>query len=145
VSGHIDTPPPAEVVFHDSLAALVTDSGRYAPNPSYNYSTLECNNTFCHGNWRLRKDSQDPDIQFVFTDSIMRGAAYSPKWTGGSAEAECGTCHGLPPAGHLHYAVTRCNACHGDVIDPTGHIQNKSKHMNGRINLIDGFGGELKF
>lgn len=32
-----------------------------------------------------------------------------PRWTGGPAEAACGTCHGAPPADH---AWDRCETCH---------------------------------
>jgi len=137
--GHLGT-LPAEVVFNDTLARLTTGGGTSVPKPSYDPSTLKCSNTFCHGNWKVRKATSTS--QFVFADSVMVGANDSPAWTGGSAAATCGTCHGIPPKGHLALAVSSCGTCHVGVVDNNGHIVDKTKHGNGKINV---FGQEYAF
>ena len=80
--------------------------------------------------------------QFLFTDSVMVGAKYAPMWTGGTSEATCGSCHGLPPVGHTPAPLTGCTACHADVVNSSGTIIDKTKHINGKINA---FGVELSF
>ena len=138
-AGHIDSPFNVTVAFNDTLAKLVSADGVY--NPQYQKSILKCDNTFCHGNWKMRKLSSTR--QFAYADSIMVGAKYSPLWTGGSDEAACGlTCHLLPPAGHLSATITTCYGCHSGVIDNTGLIIDRSKHINGKINV---FGSESEF
>jgi DnaJ-class molecular chaperone len=145
VSGHVDSPLPVEVLFNDSLAGLPSGDGTLVPNPSYNTSNNKCDNTFCHGNWRLKKDSAPTNLKFAYTDSVMVGLNSSPLWTGTSSEVACGTCHGLPPQGHLGASVVACVSCHGDVTDNTGKIVNKAKHINGKIDLTSGFGGQRNF
>ncbi|MBI5476789.1 MAG: hypothetical protein HY964_08655 [Ignavibacteriales bacterium] len=138
-AGHIDSPFNVTVAFNDTLAKLITADGSY--NPQYQKSTLKCDNTFCHGNWKLRKTSSA--LQFAYTDSVMVGSKYSPAWTGGSSESLCGTtCHTLPPTGHISATLTGCFACHSGVIDGTGAIIDSSKHVNGKINV---FGSESNF
>lgn len=135
-SGHLGT-LPAEVVFNDTLARLTTGGGTAVPKPSYDSSTLKCSDTFCHGSWKLRKATSAS--QFIYVDSVMVGGNDSPSWTGGAA---CGSCHGIPPKGHLVLAVSSCGTCHVGVIDNNGQIVDKTKHMNGKINA---FGQEYAF
>lgn len=137
--GHLGT-LPAEVVFNDTLARLTTANGTYVPNPSYNAATLKCNNTFCHGNFVLRKATSSS--QFIYVDTVMVGANSSPSWTAGSAAVACGSCHGIPPKGHLALDLSSCGTCHIGVVDNSGHITDKTKHMNGKINV---FGQEYSF
>ncbi|MBI3195733.1 MAG: hypothetical protein HYZ34_14895 [Ignavibacteriae bacterium] len=145
MTGHIDSPLPVEVMFHDSLAGLVSGDGTLVPNPTYSFTNNKCSNTFCHGNWKLRKDSAPSNLKFAYTDSVMVGLNSLPLWIGTSSEVACGTCHGLPPQGHLGASVVACVSCHGDVTDNTGKIVNKSKHINGKIDLTTGFGGQRNF
>jgi hypothetical protein len=141
--GHLGA-PPAEVAFNDTLARLITGDGTLKPNPSYDAVAGKCGNTFCHGNWKLRKATSPND--FAFTDSVMVGGKYSPSWTGGAGAAACGsTCHANPPVGHSPFPITACVNCHGDVVDGTGRIANKAKHINGKINMTGTFGGEQTF
>jgi hypothetical protein len=139
--GHLGT-LPAEVVFNDTLARLKTGSGTNIPNPTYDPSTLKCNNTFCHGNWKLKKATATSQNQFIYTDSVMVGANFSPVWTGGSTQAACGSCHGIPPQGHLALPVSTCGQCHAGIVSSDGQITDKAKHMNGKINV---FGQEYSF
>ncbi len=135
--GHLGSGPPAEVVFTDILARLITGDGTLVPSPAYNASSLACGGTYCHGTWKLRKEtSQWP---FAYSDSVMVGLDFAPMWTGGSSQAACGTCHGLPPEGHNAATITGCGVCHASVVNSAGVIIDKTKHINGKINV---FGSE---
>jgi predicted CxxxxCH...CXXCH cytochrome family protein len=138
-AGHLGT-LPAEVMFSDTLARLMSGNGSLVPNPSYDPATLKCSNSFCHGNWKIRKATSQS--QFAYADSVMVGANFAPAWTGGSAAAACGTCHGLPPKGHIVLAISSCGTCHVGVVDNNAQIVDKSKHINGKINV---FGQEYAF
>jgi predicted CxxxxCH...CXXCH cytochrome family protein len=130
-AGHLGS-APAEVVINAPLAKIA--SGGIVPAPTYDSQTLHCSGTYCHGNWRLRKStSTNPSF---YTDSIMVGANYSVQWNGGAAEKACGTCHGLPPTGHTNFALSACVNCHSGVVDNTGTIIDKAKHLNGKINVF---------
>jgi predicted CxxxxCH...CXXCH cytochrome family protein len=61
----------------------------------------------------------------------------TPSWSGGSADAACGSCHGIPPANH---ANTKCGQCHGRVADDGAHIVDRSLHADGRVSLGDDSG-----
>jgi predicted CxxxxCH...CXXCH cytochrome family protein len=137
----MDSPSPAEVPMTSALAR--TASGGQTPAPAYDHQTGKCANTFCHGAWQLQRSaSPNPG---VYTAAVMEGARYAPAWNGGAAEAACGTCHGLPPKGHIDVPITSCAGCHGDVTDERGAIFNKAKHMNGKINLTSSLGGDVNF
>ena len=133
-SGHLGA-LPAEVIFAGAIAPMVTGSGTFVPKPSYNATTLKCNNTFCHGNWQLRKATSSS--QFAYSDSVMVGLNYSPAWTNGSADAACGSCHGLPPKGHIAVPLSTCGSCHFGIVSTDGKIIDKVKHINGKINVFD--------
>lgn len=139
-SGHIDTTPGAEAVFNGPLATVVSGNGTRVPTPSYDVATMKCNNTFCHGNFETRRSTTLPQFQFAYMapDTAMLGANFSPLWTGGSAEAECGTCHGLPPSGHVGpLPRTTCgnSGCHPGVVNAAGNIADPTKHINGKKNV----------
>ena len=123
----------AEVLFNGSLAKHPT---AVTPNPAYDLATNKCSDTYCHGNWRLRASAALPSHSFIYTDSVMVGANFSPKWNGGSAEAACGTCHGMPPAGHDD-SDTNCGDCHSTVVDAADNhkIIDKTKHINGQVDV----------
>ena len=133
--GHLGSDIRAEVVFNDTLARLPSRDGELVPNPSYDYASFTCSNTYCHGNWVLRKATSLS--QFEYTDSIMVGANASVVWTGGSTEAQCGSCHGLPPTGHAAATLATCQNCHLGVVDGTGAIIDPTKHINGVINVFN--------
>src|SRR5581483_2586087 len=63
----------------------------------------QCNNTYCHG-------------------------SATPRWYNGPGEAQCGSCHGVPPANH---ANSQCAECH--PTDP-------AKHVDGTVQIGDGSG-----
>lgn len=64
-------------------------------------ATGTCRNGYCHGDAR-------------------------PVWTGGPAQAACGSCHGNPPASHVQ---TECASCHP-----------LSKHVDGKVDIGNGNG-----
>jgi predicted CxxxxCH...CXXCH cytochrome family protein len=128
------------VAFNDTLASLKTAKGSFATIPSYNSSTLKCSNTYCHGSWKIRKATST--TPYVYTDSVMAGANFSPSWTGGASNASCGSCHGLPPTGHVDVALSTCGSCHLGIVGSDGKITDKTKHVNGKVNV---FGQEYAF
>ncbi len=130
-SGHINTQGPAQVAITAALA--IVSSGGVTPTPTYDAQSMRCSDTYCHGNWRLRKSSSQ--YPFVYTDSVITGANYSVQWTGGALETACGTCHGLPPSGHLSQGITtsNCTSCHY-LTNQNGPLD-KSTHINGKIEL----------
>ena len=139
-SGHI-TGLGAEVVFNDMLANLPTGDGIYVPsNLAYDRTLTQCQNIYCHGNWVARKASS-PN-QFGYADSVIVGNKASPVWVGGSAEAFCGSCHGIPPTGHIAATLNSCVNCHPGVVNGQGSIVDQTKHINGKINV---FGQERSF
>jgi predicted CxxxxCH...CXXCH cytochrome family protein len=131
-SGHIDmTNSGTQVIFNGILAK--TPTGNIVPNPDFNTSTLRCQNTYCHGN---------------FTNGNQTNAPLWNDTTG--AQAACGTCHGdvtqTDPAlrarpkssanGGTHPQSTACWACHREVIDRNLNFIDKSKHINGVIDVV---------
>jgi hypothetical protein len=71
----------------------------------------------------------------------MTGDNASPEWTDPDA-VFCGSCHGLPPTGHNPFELDACANCHSSVVDATGSIIDKTKHVNGLLNV---FGQEFPF
>jgi predicted CxxxxCH...CXXCH cytochrome family protein len=131
-AGHIDSNNRAELIF-GALAKLPTEGGSRIPNVSYNFTNNTCSNSYCHGNWGLLK-AQSTYV-FIYAADKMEGSAAAPKWTD-AATAACGTCHGLPPTGHNPYELTTCATCHLGVIDVNGVIVDKTKHVNGKVNVF---------
>jgi hypothetical protein len=139
--GHLGSGPPAEIVFSGTLAALPTANGAFIPLPAYDAGALKCSDTYCHGSWRVSKASAPAGRQFAYLDSLMTGAGFAPVWNQSAGQAACGSCHGLPPAGHLGstspvFPINSCSGCHYDV-DINGNIIDPAKHINGKINYKD--------
>jgi len=108
-----------------------------AENASYDYSSGSCSNTYCHGNFEFLKDSADATNRFAYTADKMTGLNKTVTWTKvGQGEAVCGSCHGLPPEGHISQGITlnTCYQCHQGVVDENGNILDKEKHINGEKN-----------
>lgn len=127
-AGHLDSTAPAEV--------FPVDNGGLAwafnAMPVYDASNATCT-SYCHGSG----DFGHPDT--------AAGLNRSPSWTGGSTQAACGTCHGLPPVdgtfGHSLAATTACETCHGGTVSADGGLIFStqpdggltSKHIDGKI------------
>ena len=100
-----------------------------------------CTTTYCHGSNMPKGDTT--------------GTARSPQWSNaalmtGSPGADCGTCHGNPPASvasshNGKTATTSCVTCHSMVVDVTGKIINKSLHMNGLVEVVADCNGCHKY
>lgn len=139
--GHVDTDLPAEIIFADSLAGYKTPADK---KPSYSASTISCSNTYCHGNFTFYRDSAATARRYAYTSDKMVGANRTVKWNKvDGSEIACGTCHGKTanpndpsPEGHLSSSLTACVFCHAGVVDNTGKIIDKTKHINGKVNAL---------
>ena len=124
--GHIDSDLPADLTFS---GMAVTDGAA----PAYNSTTISCSNTYCHGNWSLAQAQSN--FSAFYSATTMQGNAEAPGWTD-PATGECGTCHALPPTGHNPFPLTACANCHSGVVDGNGNIIDKTKHVNGMVNVF---------
>jgi hypothetical protein len=110
-----------------------------ASNAAYNQNNATCSNTYCHGNFSFYKDSAASENQFAFTSNAMTGNNVTVTWNKvDGTQAPCGSCHDLPPKGHIGYQqlpIDECVVCHQGVVDEAGHIIDKSKHINGKVNV----------
>lgn len=126
-AGHLDNTPHAEI----NLKGLAGTLGVYDAN------ALTCANVYCHGNFTFYRDSAAAANRFAYTAATMTGLNKTVTWNKvGMDEAACGTCHGLPPAGHIASTLTACANCHIGVVDNTGKIIDKVKHVNGIPNVF---------
>ncbi len=124
--GHLDSAGPAEVTFDGGIGSS------FGAVAVYDASNATCAN-YCHGGG----DFGHPDT--------APGLLRLPSWTGGSAQAACGTCHGLPPqdgtAGHLAAVSLACAACHSGTVGADGGLLFStgpdggltSKHLDGKL------------
>ena len=129
--GHIDDTPHAEVNFSN----LATFDGQSAT--AYNSDASSCANVYCHGGFEFKKDeSQYP---WAYTEDAISGNNPTLYWNVGNAgQTVCGSCHGLPPAGHI--TAQTCDGCHAGVVDANFNIINKYLHINGKVDV---FGTQL--
>jgi predicted CxxxxCH...CXXCH cytochrome family protein len=77
-----------------------------------------CKNVYCHGD--------------TFHDGNAK--LTQPDWSGGSASAACGTCHGIPPSSHTR---TNCAECHPKVADSNYNLVAGGPHVDGKVSLGD--------
>lgn len=127
--GHIDNNGKAEVLFLTNKTAIGSAAG------TYDFTTSKCSNTYCHGNFELSKSASQ--YQFIFTADKMSGLKKQVTWNQvDGTQTACGSCHGLPPAGHTAYSINTCSVCHQGVVDNKGKIINASMHMNGKVNVF---------
>lgn len=131
-AGHLDGNLPAEINFK-GLAIF-----NAASNANYNFSNLTCTNVYCHGNFEYQKDSASVSNQFVYSGTKIEGNKRSVVWNKvDGSEAACGTCHGLPPVGHVDFGgLSTCANCHVGVVNSQGQIIDKTKHINGVKNVF---------
>jgi predicted CxxxxCH...CXXCH cytochrome family protein len=119
--------PPAQIVQFGTLAT----TGGAAPtwNSTDKTTNTTCSSVYCHGN-------------FTF-GSVTGTTTNAPDWTQGSTQATCGSCHGLPPTGHVALPGTvtaaTCNGCHPGTVASDGTIvvnvtTGASLHVNGQVN-----------
>lgn len=128
-SGHLnDGTAKAELIFG-------SQSNKGPSASSYNFTTNLCSNTYCHGNFSFSRTNSN--YPFAYTADNMVGNNFSPDWKKvDGTQATCGTCHGLPPTGHMASELRSCATCHQGVVDSQGRIIDKIKHINGQINVF---------
>ena len=130
--GHIDGLPVKVILSGQAIS-------HGAANASYNHANGTCSNTYCHGNFTFYKDSTSLRNQFAYTADKITGISRSVIWNNvDDSQIKCGSCHGLPPAGHITRDITLkdCAGCHVGVVDEFGNIIDKTKHMNGKIDVF---------
>jgi len=115
-------PPPAEVML-GAKAALTPEGTTRAAPPTFDPATQACSNVYCHG---AVAGATGPDTAATNT---------RPVWTApGTGQADCGSCHGLPPN---HNWSTACASCHPSVVDRDMSIIAPDKHIDGQVELGD--------
>jgi hypothetical protein len=124
---HIDNTPHAELNF----GTLSTQNGQL--NPIWDNVNGSCADVYCHGGFEFKKG--DSQYQWVYTDSVIAGNNPTLYWKYvNTGQALCGSCHGLPPDGHIE--ANTCGGCHADVVDDNFNITNKFLHINGQIDVF---------
>jgi predicted CxxxxCH...CXXCH cytochrome family protein len=86
---------------------------RGGAQPAWNGTT--CASTYCHGG-----------------TLDAGGSSQEPRWTGGAAEAACGTCHGVPPPAP-HTTSTACGGCHPGYTSTTVAV---ATHIDGTVQVV---------
>lgn len=87
--------------------------------PAFDPVALTCATTYCHG-----------------ATLGAGGANHTPRWTGGGAQAACGTCHGAPPPSHAP-GSTDCHACHPATVKADGTIDVAGgRHVDGVLQVV---------
>ncbi|PJB00210.1 MAG: hypothetical protein CO128_01140 [Ignavibacteriales bacterium CG_4_9_14_3_um_filter_30_11] len=131
--GHVDSELPAEINFKGLAISTI------ATNANYNFSIGSCSNTYCHGNFEFTKVNAKPENQYIYAEDNIVGLNKTVDWTKvDGTQAECGSCHDLPPRGHLGFEIlplSSCVVCHSSVVNKTGQIIDKTKHINGDVDL----------
>jgi len=117
-------PPPAEVNMGALAAATPAGNVRLAA-PAHDPATQTCSNVYCHG-------ATLGDAASTRTD---------PVWSApGTGQADCGSCHGLPPSHgnpSAPSATADCVACHPSVVDRERKIVSADRHVDGKVDLGD--------
>ena len=107
---------------------LAATSWPGAPAITPAYGASGCAATYCHGNF-------------------PGGLARTMSWTGTSADAACGSCHGIPPAFQRdgttpHSNSTLCASCHGAGYAITGITGAAlATHLDGVLEVSGGHPG----
>ena len=125
--GHLGADNIAEITF----GTVASDSG--AISPTWDRSDASCNTVYCHGSFSFAKSESSASWAYLY--DFITGIDTLVTWTG-TAELNCSSCHQLPPQGHIgENTQTQCSSCHGSMIDENGNIIDKTKHINGQIDL----------
>jgi len=101
---------------HPDGVARVTFGAEAGAGAAWNVPALTCSSTYCHG-----------------ATLAAGGSQQTPLWTGGAAQAACGTCHGLPPP-PPHSQNPSCGGCHGAGYSSS--TVNAATHVDGDVQLV---------
>ena len=117
VPGSINDPTHIDGTVELTWGSLATSGGAA---PAFNTGTAQCANVYCHG-----------------ATLNAGGSNHSPQWTQvNGTQAACGTCHGAPPPSpHPVATLTTCINCHPATMNANGTIKDKTKHINGALEL----------
>jgi predicted CxxxxCH...CXXCH cytochrome family protein len=102
---------PTDLTHIDGTPTIVFGAAARRGGASPTWSGVGCSATYCHGG-----------------TLNAGGSNHSPVWTGGPAQAACGTCHGTPPSTGHHgdHAGRSCGDCHPGfsrtTVNPTTHL-----------------------
>ena len=130
--GHIGQ-SPATVILSGLAITNIASDAKYDP------STLKCSNVYCHGNFEFKKSNAVAVDQFIYTSDKITGNNVTVTWNNpDTTQAACGTCHGLPPTGHIDVPLSSCYYCHAGIVDQSGRIVDQSKHIDGKITITPG-------
>jgi predicted CxxxxCH...CXXCH cytochrome family protein len=122
----------AEVIFGDIAR------NHNPATPAYDKASGNCSNIYCHGSFEFLKSDAVPTNQFAYTADRMSGNNQTVNWINPGNASACGTCHDLPPKGHIPARIQDCVFCHSGVIDENGNIIDQTKHINGAKNARGG-------
>jgi predicted CxxxxCH...CXXCH cytochrome family protein len=106
-AGHLDDTLGAEVLF----TSIATSHDR---EPSWDRENLTCAGSWCHG-------------------PVAGAVPPAPIWNQPGPLA-CDGCHAMPPAAP-HPQMDACVLCHGTVIDETGAIFARERHVDGQVDV----------
>jgi predicted CxxxxCH...CXXCH cytochrome family protein len=119
--GSLNTAPATVTL--GATAALTPSGFTRAGAPTWDQASKTCINVYCHG--------------AVLGDSAASNTA--PAWDKpGTGQADCGTCHGLPPN---QTNSGTCVACHPAVVDKDRNFVAPDLHINGTVDLADAAAG----
>lgn len=111
---HIDSPDRRATVQFSGVALF-----KGASNASYDPDNLSCATVYCHGA-TLKAPGKDS----------------KPTWTlANGSQRKCDSCHGAPPAAP-HPQTGDCIGCHAATAGPNQTIADKSKHINGVVDVV---------
>lgn len=132
--GHIGQTGRADVIFNNTAIINI------ASNAEYDFENINCSNTYCHGNFEYLKADAPENHKFAYAEGFDRisGNNKSIIWNKvDGTQAECGSCHGIPPLGHIESTLTGCGTCHSGIVDRNGNLVDslKYKHIDGKIDL----------
>ena len=86
---------------------------------------------------RLAFSKASSNNQWIYSGDTIAGTPQTVKWTEvGTGQAECGSCHGLPPEGHKVFPRQnlKCGYCHPTastvedfvIVDPSLHANGQA-------------------
>ncbi len=139
---HVSNPPAEVVVFGGlALGPVSASAGTNPGTARWDIATGNptCSAVYCHGSFQWFGNGQG--------GSDVMGNAFTPDWTKGPGQATCGSCHDLPPKGHVDLSPNlgtaplspaACSGCHPDTVRADGTISvsvstGTSAHINGQI------------
>ena len=118
----------------EEFTAIVGPSGSGKTTPSWDHDAATCSDVYCHGAFSFAAVSSGGNA-WGYTEDYITGNNPQMSWTSvGTGQAACGSCHGLPPQGHIN--VSSCSACHQRVVDINNNIINKNLHIKGKKDLF---------